>query len=464
MKLRIAIGVALLVGIALAVWVAKPAQGLAGASPAGAVNVSRPATPVLSAALPRLRVLVDDSYPPYAFRDEQGEIQGIIPDLWAQWSSRTGIPVTLLGMDWGEAQRRFNAGEADVLDMAFWTAARDEIYDFSQPYATIDVSIVFDSSLSGITDAATLRGFSVGVKDGDSCIDFLAMRGIDSIRRYPSYEAMIEAGAEGEIKVSCIDRPPAMYYLIKKGLEGRFRASLPLYSGRFHWVVLKGRQDIRTIVATGFERISPDDRKAIEDHWLGRSLSAQIDDELVRNILIGGALILLVVLLQLVWLGMLRRQVGGKTRALTSALNELTISEARFRTIFDAINDSILIFDIETGAVRMVNRKMRETFGYTPEAVASLTVGALVEGNPPFDGETALAIVRRAVEESQVLEWLARHRDGTLFWVEVDLRRVLIDDGGPSVLAMMRDITERKESADALARTIDALTRSNSDL
>ncbi|SEH37016.1 ATP-binding protein [Magnetospirillum fulvum] len=464
MKLRIAIGVALLVGIALAVWVAKPAQGLAGASPAGAVNVSRPAAPVLSAALPRLRVLVDDSYPPYAFRDEQGEIQGIIPDLWAQWSSRTGIPVTLLGMDWGEAQRRFNAGEADVLDMAFWTAARDEIYDFSQPYATIDVSIVFDSSLSGITDAATLRGFSVGVKDGDSCIDFLAMRGIDSIRRYPSYEAMIDAGAEGEIKVSCIDRPPAMYYLIKKGLEGRFRASQPLYSGRFHWVVLKGRQDIRTIVAAGFERISPDDRKAIEDHWLGRSLSAQIDDELVRNILIGGGLILLVALLQLVWLGMLRRQVGVKTRALTSALNELTISEARFRTIFDAINDSILIFDIETGAVRMVNRKMRETFGYTPEAVASLTVGALVEGNPPFDGETALAIVRRAVEDSQVLEWLARHRDGTLFWVEVDLRRVLIDDGGPSVLAMMRDITERKESADALARTIDALTRSNTDL
>jgi len=459
---RTALTAALVVAIVLIGVVFCSVQGVAGA--ASAVNLSRALTPASASSLPRLRVLVDDTYPPYAFRDEQGEIQGIVPDLWALWSARTGIPVTVLGMDWGEAQRRFNAGEADVLDMAFWTAARDEIYDFSPPYATVDVSIVFDSSLSGITDAATLRGFSVGVKDGDACIDFLAMRGIDSVRRYPSYEAMIDAGARGEIKVSCIDRPPAIYYLIKKGLEGRFRASQPLYSGQFHWVVLKERQDIRDVVAAGFNLITPEDRKRIDDHWQGRSLGTKFDDTVVRDFAIAGGIICLVALLQLIWVGMLRRQVAAKTRELTSALNGLTVSEARFRTIFDAINDSILIFEIESGAVRMVNRRMRETFGYSAEEIPHLTIEALCGDDPLHDRGAALAVLRDATEESRVLEWQARHRDGHLFWVEVDLRRVIIDDGAPRVLAMMRDITERKESADNLTRTIDALTRSNTDL
>jgi len=462
---RFAVALAVLVGaLLLAGLPLIPSPGLAGASPAGAVNLNRSASPVPPDKINRLRVIVDDSYPPFAFRDEQGEIQGIVPDLWAMWSARTGIPVTMLGMAWGEAQRRFNAGEADVLDMAFWTAARDEIYDFSEPYATVDVSIVFDSNLSGITDAATLRGFSVGVKDGDSCIDFLAMRGIDSVRRYSSYEAMIDAGAQGEIKVACIDRPPAMYYLIKKGLEGRFKASQPLYSGRFHWVVLKGHQDIRDIVSAGFDRISSEDRKKIEDHWQGRSLGAGIDDSLLRDILLAGGLVCLFAMVQLVWVWMLRRQVAIKTVELTSALNGLTISEARFRTIFDAINDSIFVFDIETGAVRMVNRRMRETFGYQPDDIRTLSIQDLMEGNPPYDRETALDCFRRSGDESQVFEWLVRRCDGHVFWVEVDLRRVTIDDSGLSVLAMMRDITERKESAAALTRTIDALTRSNTDL
>ncbi|EPY01900.1 ATP-binding protein [Magnetospirillum fulvum] len=465
MKSRAVIVAALVVAIALIGVVFSAVQTCwAGASPASAVNLSRPASPALSTTLPRLRVLVDDTYPPFAFRDEQGEIQGIVPDLWALWSARTGIPVTVLGMDWGEAQRRFNAGEADVLDMAFWTHARDEIYDFSKPYATVDVSIVFDSSLSGITDAATLRGFSVGVKDGDACIDFLAMRGIDTIRRYSSYEAMIDAGARGEVKVSCIDRPPAIYYLVKKGLEARFRASQPLYSGQFHWVVLKERQDIRDIVTAGFNLVSPEDRKKIDDHWQGRALGSKIDDTVLRDFFIAGGIICLVALLQLIWVGMLRRQVAAKTRELTTALNGLTVSEARFRTIFDAINDSILIFDIETGAVRMVNRRMHETFGYAAEDIPHLSFETLSEGHPPYDRTTALTALRDATEDSRVLEWQARHRDGHLFWVEIDLRRVIIDDGGPRVLAMMRDITERKESADNLTRTIDALTRSNTDL
>ena len=45
-------------------------------------------------AAPRsLTVVIDDSYPPYVFRDQAGRLQGIRKDVWDLWSARTGIKV-----------------------------------------------------------------------------------------------------------------------------------------------------------------------------------------------------------------------------------------------------------------------------------------------------------------------------------------------------------------------------------
>ena len=83
----------------------------------------------------RIVVALDDNYPPYVFRDSDGVLKGYLIDLWALWSAKTGIAVDLNASDWSLAQQRFGAGEADVLDTAFQTPARQKIMDFSPPYA-----------------------------------------------------------------------------------------------------------------------------------------------------------------------------------------------------------------------------------------------------------------------------------------------------------------------------------------
>ena len=42
---------------------------------------------------------MDDNYPPFIFRNSEGEIQGILKDTWALWEARTGIAVNLQAMD-----------------------------------------------------------------------------------------------------------------------------------------------------------------------------------------------------------------------------------------------------------------------------------------------------------------------------------------------------------------------------
>ena len=74
-----------------------------------------------------LRVVMDNTYPPYVFLDGRGTPQGILPDLWRLWQERTGIPVEITALDWHDAQAAMRAGRHDVIDTTFRTEERDRI-------------------------------------------------------------------------------------------------------------------------------------------------------------------------------------------------------------------------------------------------------------------------------------------------------------------------------------------------
>ena len=153
--------------------------------------------PSISAARPdRIRVVMDDNYPPFSFKDSAGKQQGILIDQWHMWERKTGIKVDISAMDWGKALNRMKTGEFDVLDTVFKTGERSGWLDFTKPYAKIEVSIFFDKEISGITDAASLKGFVVSDKRGDAMIDILKRNGVDNLLLFDSFEAIIQAAKE----------------------------------------------------------------------------------------------------------------------------------------------------------------------------------------------------------------------------------------------------------------------------
>lgn len=140
-----------------------------------------------------ISVVTDDNYPPYVFRDRAGTVQGITIDQWRAWEKMTGVTAEIHAMDWGEAVKRMKAGEFDVIDTVFETVERSVYLDFSRPYATLQVPIFFRESISGINDVASLKGFPVAVKAGDSVEQQLRDNGIGPLLLYKNYEAIITA-------------------------------------------------------------------------------------------------------------------------------------------------------------------------------------------------------------------------------------------------------------------------------
>ena len=271
-----------------------------------------------------ITVVMDDNYPPFIFRDATGKLQGILQDTWALWEKHTGITVKLHAMDWSQALRAMQAGQADVIDTIFDTEARKQIYDFSAPYAQLDVPLFFHQSISGIVNADSLKGFTVGVKAGDACIDVLHAHGVDSIQVYPSYSVVIAAAAASEVRVFCVDRPPAVYLLNQLGIEKEFRHSAPLYTGNFHRAVRKGNGALLKVVEDGFARISAAEHQKIQQKWFGTAIEGpglSTSAPYAAFALLG--VVLLAIALAL-WNRMLQRLVKEKTAELSNSLAALS--------------------------------------------------------------------------------------------------------------------------------------------
>jgi PAS domain S-box-containing protein len=128
----------------------------------------------------------------------------------------------------------------------------------------------------------------------------------------------------------------------------------------------------------------------------------------------------------------------------------LRASEASYRAIFDAAEDSIFVHDVETGAIVDVNPKACAVFGYTREEFQRLDIGTLGTGEHPYTQQDAVGLIRRAAAGEQLrVEWHGRTKDGALRWHEVFVKRVTIG-GFDRVLALARDINDRKMAEAAL--------------
>jgi len=287
------------------------------------------AFPVLaaeSAAAQRpLRVLADDNYPPFLFRTEDGKATGYLVDLWQLWQDKTGVPVDFVAMKWSDAQAAMARGEADALDTIFRTPDRERTLDFTEPYADLPVAIYSHISIAGITGIDTLKGFQVGVMEGDACIEYLQRNGVTVLRYYPSYSALIQGAMNGDVKLYCLDEYPANFYLYRLGAQNEFRQAFFLYQGQFRRAVRKGDKATLELIERGMAAITPAERDELKKKWMGQEPTRISRQTKVLGLIMLSLVTLGIVLL--VWNRSLRHRVEGKTEALKQALGELKAAQ-----------------------------------------------------------------------------------------------------------------------------------------
>jgi len=153
-------------------------------------------------------------------------------------------------------------------------------------------------------------------------------------------------------------------------------------------------------------------------------------------------------------------QAMRRRAAIQADLHE---SEARFRAIFDGVNDTIFVHDANTGDILEVNARMTEMYGYPRDDLPQLTAADFSVNTPPYSVNEIREWVQRAQRgEAPIFEWVGKHRDGHLFWIEIAMRHLRIA-GRDCILVLARDIDERKRAEAEIRNLNDTLERRVAD-
>jgi PAS domain S-box-containing protein len=128
-------------------------------------------------------------------------------------------------------------------------------------------------------------------------------------------------------------------------------------------------------------------------------------------------------------------------------------SEERFRSIMENANDTILFVDSK-GYIRFWNRKAEELYGYTPDEVLGKPHSVLVPKRLQEIHnnwmEKFLSLDESAIS-GKIVEGIGERKDGSEFYVETSTA-LLKQEGETYLVAILRDITERKQAEEEKAK------------
>ncbi|MFA5117858.1 MAG: PAS domain S-box protein [Candidatus Omnitrophota bacterium] len=134
--------------------------------------------------------------------------------------------------------------------------------------------------------------------------------------------------------------------------------------------------------------------------------------------------------------------------ARKKAVLELKESEERFKCIFDAVNDGILLADIETREFRLGNRAICKMLGYDLDALRGLAVNDIhPEEELPKVREVFKQQCEGKINLAQNIP--LKKKDGTVFYVDINAS-IMVMNGRKYLMGVFRDITERTQAEAAL--------------
>ncbi len=152
----------------------------------------------------------------------------------------------------------------------------------------------------------------------------------------------------------------------------------------------------------------------------------------------------------------------GERDAAHGAEEAIRASEERFSRIFHASPDAIILSSFPEGQIFDVNEGFTNTTGYSPEEAEGRTSQELELWSEP-EGRIRLGERLRATGKARNIESEFRNKRGEVHTCLVSAEVIEIE-GKPTVLTMLRDVSERKRAEQEREALIAELETKNAEL
>lgn len=216
----------------------------------------------------------DAEFPPYGYKDDNGEYVGFDLDLAAEVCSRRGWELKLQPIDWDSKDMELESGSIDCIWNGF-TMSEDRLdtYTWTEPY--VDNSQVFVVAAdSGIENFDGLAGKVVAVQadssalealQGDDCKDLTAS--FADLMQVPDYNTAFMNLEAGAVDAVALDIGVARYQLESRGDKFVMLAD-PIVKEQYGIGFKLGNEELRDQVQESLKEMVKDGKmKEISDKW-----------------------------------------------------------------------------------------------------------------------------------------------------------------------------------------------------
>ncbi len=119
---------------------------------------------------PIIKIAFDQNYPPYSFKNEQGNFEGVAVDIAFELANRIGVELNIHPEgQWLNLYQDAIAGKVDVVATLVKTPDREDNFNFTQPYISLSRFIVTKKEdRENIASTDDLRGKTIALIEGYS--------------------------------------------------------------------------------------------------------------------------------------------------------------------------------------------------------------------------------------------------------------------------------------------------------
>ncbi|MGC4020230.1 MAG: amino acid ABC transporter substrate-binding protein [Muricomes sp.] len=164
----------------------------------------------------------DASFPPYGYKDEDGEYVGFDLDLAQEVCDRNGWELVKQPIDWDAKDMELSSGTIDCIWNGFTMNGREDDYTWSEPYVD-NSQVVVVAEDSGIKTLADLSGKIVEVQADSSALaalegDQKELAGtFGTLTQVPDYNTAFMDLEAGAAEAVALDIGVAKYQIESRG-------------------------------------------------------------------------------------------------------------------------------------------------------------------------------------------------------------------------------------------------------
>jgi two-component system, cell cycle sensor histidine kinase and response regulator CckA len=149
---------------------------------------------------------------------------------------------------------------------------------------------------------------------------------------------------------------------------------------------------------------------------------------------------------------MVATKLEEKVQELEETNRSLTLSERRYRNLFASLRDAVIISDLSWIVVDVNQPALFEIFGYQTHEVLGQSTALFYADAADF-ARVDREVFSHSTQPDRLFEFRLRRKSGEEFDAEIYALKLLGDDGRQTGnIGVIRDITERRRSAEILAQ------------